>query len=76
MSTYKAYMPLQPCSGCGRGVNPTDPYVLHEVTGWVQRRRGGGIHDIKFRTETGRFMCERCQKRRRETGNEQQGSLL
>ena len=68
--------PPVPCSECGR---PTDPYsqlTLHEVTGWAQRRKQGGLHSLKFKHETGKLMCARCVLVRGETGSAAQGRLL
>jgi hypothetical protein len=77
--------PLVACATptCGRMVDPTDPNVLHETTGWVKRRARstrtrttGGVHALKFRYETGRVMCERCALIRAQTGNAAQGKML
>lgn len=73
--------PLEPCLECGRRVDPLDPSVLHEVVGWVKRRQrgvksSGGVNHLQFRYETGRIMCERCTKVRKETGTAQQGRFL
>jgi hypothetical protein len=77
--------PLVACATptCERMVDPRDPSVLHEMTGWVKRRNratkmrtSGGVHALKFRYETGRVMCERCARIRTDTGNAAQGKML
>jgi len=68
--------PPVPCFECGRAIDPNSQLTLHEVTGWAQHRRQGGLHGLKFKHETGRVMCARCAIVRNETGNAQQGKML
>jgi hypothetical protein len=68
--------PLEPCAECGRQTDPRQPLTLHEVTGWVKKRKGGGTHALRFQYQTGRIMCERCARTRKETGNANQGRML
>lgn len=68
--------PSVPCSECGRATDPDSQLTLHEVTGWAQRRKQGGLHALKFKRETGKIMCARCALRRGETGSAQQGQML
>lgn len=74
--TIDEIRPPAPCAECGRNVDPNAISTLHEVTGWTQKRSGGGVNAIRFKYETGRFMCERCARVRRDTGIAQQGRML
>lgn len=65
-----------PCAECGRSIDTRSPLVLHEVTGWAKRRKQGGLHALSFKWATGRVMCERCARVRKETGIAQQGQML
>lgn len=67
------------CAGsCERVLDPNDRSVMHEITGWIKTRpRGtGGVHAISFRKETGRLLCIACQRKMRDTGTAEQGTLL
>jgi len=76
-------IPPQPCAECGRWTDVRHPETLHETTGWVKRRprshahrSSGGVHALKFRYETGRVMCGRCARTRKDTGTAAQESML
>lgn len=64
------------CDVCGRPTNPEARGTLHSVSGWVEQRRGGGVHHVRFRRATGKVMCSGCALTIRDTGNAAQGSLL
>jgi hypothetical protein len=69
--------PPEPCAECGRPIDPQSPRTLHEVTGWAPlKRKGGGLHSLRFKYLTGRVMCERCARVRKQTGNASQGQML
>lgn len=68
--------PTQRCLQCGEPRDPNAYGALQEVTGFTERRRGGGVHHIRFRFETGRFLCPDCVRKRKDTGNAGQESLL
>lgn len=51
------------CSTCPNRVNPADPNVLREVTGWAKPRDAGGQNHVIDRVETGRLMCAECGSR-------------
>jgi len=74
--TFADVVPPQPCVGCGR---PTDPYArdtLYGVRGFAQRRRGGGLHALTFKIETGELMCGQCVRVKKDTGMAQQESFF
>jgi hypothetical protein len=48
------------CRECGERVRHRQSGVLHEVTGWVAPRSGGGIHHIVNPTPTGRYIHKAC----------------
>jgi len=48
------------CIGCGNVANPHDPGTLREIVGWDRARTKGGTNHVRFRTETGRFLCSTC----------------
>jgi len=62
------------CVG-GHEVDAREHGLLREVTGWAEARKGGGLHHIHFREETGRVMCARCASRRKRGGSIDQGSI-
>jgi hypothetical protein len=74
--TIDEIRPHQPCDECGRPTDPQGYGTLYSVEGWAERRRGGGLHHIRFKHETGKLMCSRCASIRRDTGTAQQGQLL
>lgn len=53
--TANAY---QPCVDCGEPIDPR--YDYRQVTGWERPRSKGGLHALRDRIETGRWLCRRC----------------
>ncbi len=45
------------CEGCGSAVSPKSVTAHFEITGWVQRREGGGINHVEEQHQTGRVFC-------------------
>jgi hypothetical protein len=70
------FTPAIRCASHDGRVELNDPDVLFEVRGWVERRKGGGVHHVRFKEQTGRIMCGRCARQRARTGHEQQESML
>jgi hypothetical protein len=68
--------PPQACAECGRMIDPYGHDVLHSIEGWAKRRRGGGVHGVSFKVETGRVMGPRCVRVRKESGSAQQGTFV
>jgi len=74
--------PLLVCIATGHPVDPGDPYLHWEVTGWTRRRQSGmrgakgGIHGLAQPTFTGRVYCDRHWTRLKQTGSAEQGALL
>ena len=71
-----SFEPPVRCVIDGQTVDLHDPHVLFEVRGWVERRRGGGVHHVRYKEETGRIMCGPCARRRERSGHAGQESLL
>jgi hypothetical protein len=71
-----SFEPPVRCATHGGPVDLHDPDVLFEVRGWVERRRGGGVHHVRFKEETGRIMCGICARKRERGAHPQQESLL
>jgi hypothetical protein len=63
------------CVG-GHDVEANAYGLLREVNGWAEPRKGGGLHHLYFRQETGRVMCAACASRRRRGGSIDQGDLF
>jgi hypothetical protein len=63
------------CVG-GHDVPLNDYGLLREVTGYAEPRKGGGLHHLQFKQETGRVMCAACASRRRRGGSIDQGGLF
>ena len=63
------------CIG-GHNVEANAYGLLREVTGYAEPRRGGGLHHLQFRQETGRVMCADCARKRRHGGSIGQGDLF
>jgi hypothetical protein len=65
------------CVGCTRPVDLDHPAVLREVVGFHKDRGdAGGQNHVRFRRETGRFLCGDCATRWKYGGNLEQGTLL
>lgn len=50
----------QRCVECGEEVDSHVPTLYYETLGFAQKRQGGGLHGLKFRSETGRVMHAAC----------------
>lgn len=46
------------CVDCGKPVDPFRDY--RQVTGWERPRHGGGLHALKSRQETGKWLHRDC----------------
>lgn len=46
------------CVDCQNTIDPQRDY--RQVTGWERPRSGGGLHALKDRIETGRWLCRTC----------------
>ena len=60
------------CFYCGE---PAD-LTFYEVTGWIERRQGGGPHGVIAPKPTGRYTCTAHMALLRRGINLEQGSLL
>lgn len=61
------------CIECG---GPTTyAHDFHEITGFEERREGGGTNAVALRERTGRMMCRACMTLRRAGQSAQQGAL-
>jgi hypothetical protein len=64
------------CVDCDKPVDPLhDENCLNEVRGWERKRLQGGQNHVRFREETGRFMCGSCATKRTYAGHPSQGVL-
>lgn len=68
------------CCECDREVDPNQPGVYRQVSGWEKVRFGGGANQILFRHLTGKLMCATCGEASRTRAklhiSEGQGSLI
>lgn len=46
------------CCDCEAPIDPRRD--LRQVTGWEQRRSSGGLHALRDRVETGKWLCRSC----------------
>jgi hypothetical protein len=46
------------CVDCGKSIDPQRDY--RQVTGWERPRNAGGLHALKDRVETGRWIHRDC----------------
>jgi hypothetical protein len=65
-----------PCLDCGQPVDPEHPLSLREVVGFARRREQGGQNHVLHRSETGRWLCVHCSRRRARGIPIEQGTLV
>jgi len=59
------------CCDCRKSIDPRRDY--RQVKGWEQQRGAGGLHALKHRVETGKWLCRLCYDLRSLNG---QGSIF
>lgn len=55
-----------PCEDCGKPIDPRFDY--RQVLGWERTRSGGGLHALRDRVETGKWLCRTCYDARSLNG--------
>lgn len=52
------WSPFERCCDCGKPIDPRRDY--RQVQGWERQRVGGGLHALKDRRETGKWLHKDC----------------
>lgn len=48
------------CAICGRHITTTEPGVHRKVTGWTEKRKGGGANAIRMSRLHDEWACKSC----------------
>jgi len=48
------------CPFCGQPIDPANPYNWQRVSGWTQKRKGGGTNAIALRKTEQEFAHPAC----------------
>lgn len=62
------------CKFCSAPIIEARDY--QRVTGWEKKRKGGGLHGLRGRTETGEWACSGCVEKLARGISPDQGGLF